>query len=272
MVPFAPLEDAEEPEPCHKMELYVSGGEVSAGLGRVELPGPRPATRGHLPPRAPPPLGAAGPGAEGRRTATPPAPASPPRPSPLPGCAGLPPPRLPAPCLSVALPRWIPALSAAPPPPLPRLPRDPPQPARLPGAAARLLAPPPGHLACSRLVPPSSRTGTGLPGSSPQLRLVPGRRRPPGATRSPSPPPREGPSTSPRASLGGCGRRHRVTSRRRLRGSEGGGGPRSPPGCGLRDGSNTCAAGGERTPLAGIMRASQALVRALKAGARRVPH
>ncbi|XP_043378052.1 ribosomal protein S6 kinase alpha-6 isoform X1 [Chelonia mydas] len=29
MVPFAPLEDAEEPEPCHKMELCMSGGEKS---------------------------------------------------------------------------------------------------------------------------------------------------------------------------------------------------------------------------------------------------
>ena len=33
MVPCAPLEDVEEPEPCRKMELYVSGGEVSAGRG-----------------------------------------------------------------------------------------------------------------------------------------------------------------------------------------------------------------------------------------------
>lgn len=33
MVPCAPLEDVEEPEPRRKMELYVSGGEVSAGRG-----------------------------------------------------------------------------------------------------------------------------------------------------------------------------------------------------------------------------------------------
>ncbi|XP_074738313.1 ribosomal protein S6 kinase alpha-6 isoform X1 [Strix uralensis] len=37
MVPFAPLEDAEEPEPCHKMELYVSGGELN-GLKMADEP------------------------------------------------------------------------------------------------------------------------------------------------------------------------------------------------------------------------------------------
>ncbi|KAM7160134.1 ribosomal protein S6 kinase alpha-6 isoform 2-T2 [Macrochelys suwanniensis] len=37
MVPFAPLEDAEEPEPCHKMELCVSGGELN-GLKMVDEP------------------------------------------------------------------------------------------------------------------------------------------------------------------------------------------------------------------------------------------
>lgn len=235
MVPFAPLEDAEEPEPCHKMELYVSGGEVSVGPGGGSCPRPRPATRRHLPARAPPPPGAAGPGAEGGRTATPPASASPRRPSPLPGCAGLPPPRLPAPVCPPPSPagsrrsrrrrRRFPASLGIPP-------ANPP--ARLPGAAARPPAPPPGHLACSRLVPWSSRTGTGLSGSSLRLRPVPGRRRPPGATRSPSPPPREGPS--PRVFLGGCGRRHRLASRREaFRGSEGGGGPRSPPGCGTAE-------------------------------------
>lgn len=47
MVPFAPLEDAEEPEPRHKMELYVSGGEVSAGRGGAA--GAPPPLQGHLP-------------------------------------------------------------------------------------------------------------------------------------------------------------------------------------------------------------------------------
>ncbi|XP_061301687.1 ribosomal protein S6 kinase alpha-6 isoform X3 [Pezoporus occidentalis] len=37
MVPFAPLEEAEEPEPCHKMELYVSGGELN-GLKMADEP------------------------------------------------------------------------------------------------------------------------------------------------------------------------------------------------------------------------------------------
>ncbi|KAM6354239.1 ribosomal protein S6 kinase alpha-6 isoform 3-T3 [Alca torda] len=37
MVPFAPLEGAEEPEPCHKMELYVSGGELN-GLKMADEP------------------------------------------------------------------------------------------------------------------------------------------------------------------------------------------------------------------------------------------
>ncbi|XP_068013755.1 ribosomal protein S6 kinase alpha-6 isoform X4 [Melanerpes formicivorus] len=37
MVPFAPLEDAEEPEPCHKMELYVSSGELN-GLKMADEP------------------------------------------------------------------------------------------------------------------------------------------------------------------------------------------------------------------------------------------
>ncbi|KAM7095141.1 ribosomal protein S6 kinase alpha-6 isoform 1-T1 [Ciconia maguari] len=37
MVPFAPLEDAEQPEPCHKMELYVSGGELN-GLKMADEP------------------------------------------------------------------------------------------------------------------------------------------------------------------------------------------------------------------------------------------
>ncbi|XP_062440430.1 ribosomal protein S6 kinase alpha-6 isoform X1 [Rhea pennata] len=37
MVPFAPLEDAEEPAPCHKMELYVSGGELN-GLKMADEP------------------------------------------------------------------------------------------------------------------------------------------------------------------------------------------------------------------------------------------
>ncbi|XP_064015045.1 ribosomal protein S6 kinase alpha-6 isoform X3 [Pogoniulus pusillus] len=37
MVPFAPLEDAEEPEPCHKMELYVSGSELN-GLKMADEP------------------------------------------------------------------------------------------------------------------------------------------------------------------------------------------------------------------------------------------
>lgn len=186
MVPFAPLEDAEEPEPCHKMELYVSGSEVSVGPGGRGSPAaagsPRaPACPGPGPRR---PSGSCRPGGGGRadrnapgRGLSPPAPA-PPRlrasPPSLPRC-----------------PRFVrrpPPLSA---PPLPRLPRDPP-----PTSGAGARPPPPGHLACSRLVPRSSRAGTGLPGSSPRLRPVPGRRRLSGATRSPRspPPPREGPS------------------------------------------------------------------------------
>ncbi|KAM6381822.1 ribosomal protein S6 kinase alpha-6 isoform 3-T4 [Pluvialis apricaria] len=37
MVPFAPLEDAEEPEPCHKMELYVSGGEDEGSVKEIPI-------------------------------------------------------------------------------------------------------------------------------------------------------------------------------------------------------------------------------------------
>lgn len=37
MVPCAPLEDVEEPEPCRKMELYVSGGELN-GLKMADEP------------------------------------------------------------------------------------------------------------------------------------------------------------------------------------------------------------------------------------------
>ncbi|KAM7095143.1 ribosomal protein S6 kinase alpha-6 isoform 3-T3 [Ciconia maguari] len=37
MVPFAPLEDAEQPEPCHKMELYVSGGEDEGSVKEIPI-------------------------------------------------------------------------------------------------------------------------------------------------------------------------------------------------------------------------------------------
>ncbi|XP_074455823.1 ribosomal protein S6 kinase alpha-6 isoform X3 [Larus michahellis] len=37
MVPFAPLEEAEEPEPCHKMELYVSGGEDEGSVKEIPI-------------------------------------------------------------------------------------------------------------------------------------------------------------------------------------------------------------------------------------------
>lgn len=163
MVPFAPLEDAEEPEPCHKMELYVSGGEVSVRPGRAGLRAPASRSPGPAAARERPDRNAPASGLSA------PAPAPPrlrgsPRSSPCcPRSVRHPP-----------APRRIPA-----PPPLPRLPRD---------------ARPPGHLACSHLR--SSRAGTGLPASSVRGGPSP---RPPlrrACPRGPPPPPRS-PAAAP---------------------------------------------------------------------------
>lgn len=246
MVPFAPLEDAEEPEPCHKMELYVSGGEVSVGPGpgggggggeaglpphRGRLPPPPP--RGHLPPRPPPPPGSGRAG--GGQTATPPAPASPRRLLLfllLPGFAGLPPFPLLA-SLPPVCPPPSPASLGIPPPPAAPVPLSV-SPAARPGTW-------PAHASSPGAPPP----GPAFPRSWP--RPVPGRWRwSPGATPLPvpagGPGPRRRPLAPVRASLGG-GRHCRA--RRRAQGWEGDGERRCPAGCGLRGGRNTCGVRGE---------------------------